>query len=128
MKVALVLCPSWDWCYPIYSQALLAAILKRRGTETSIYDLNRVLVTLNEAPAAEKPEMVAAPYFNFDWLHEDFIHRQMQAYRGYLDSVVKKILSDGNRVVGFSVYIVAPHQASRPRRRGRLGRPRVSLF
>lgn len=60
MKAALVLCPSWDWSYPVYSQALLAAILRRRGREASIYDLNRVLVTLNEVPAAEKPEMLAA--------------------------------------------------------------------
>ena len=101
MKVALILCPSWDTEYPTYALASLAAGLSARGHEANIFDLNQVFAHL-ALGAKERPARRSD--LASQWTDNSFVLGQMEEHAGYLESFVDGVLAQGHRVVGFSVY------------------------
>ncbi|MFI5348015.1 MAG: B12-binding domain-containing radical SAM protein [Elusimicrobiota bacterium] len=101
MKIALILCPSWDTVYPTFGLASLAASLNAAEHETTIYDLNGVFALLERAASKRPTPRSALSSF---WLDPEFVGRQVEEHRRYLDSFVDQVLGAGHRVVGFSTY------------------------
>ncbi|MFI5361378.1 MAG: B12-binding domain-containing radical SAM protein [Elusimicrobiota bacterium] len=103
MKVALVLCPSWDSRFSTYALASLASGLGARGHEAEIFDLNQVFFQLARASSASSGAADAADDASL-WMQPSFVRGKMEEHAGYLESFVDDVLARGHRVVGFSVY------------------------
>jgi radical SAM superfamily enzyme YgiQ (UPF0313 family) len=107
MKVALLLCPRWDINHPIYSAALLTALLKARGHEVGFFDMNQELFVLERAAAGGAAPSAPAdsPRTNGEWLEAEYVENSIApAHRRYLDSFYERMLSGGRRVAAFSLY------------------------
>ncbi|MFI5348040.1 MAG: B12-binding domain-containing radical SAM protein [Elusimicrobiota bacterium] len=100
MKVALVFCAAWDTKYSGYALPSLAAVLAARGHETAIFDLNQALSLLGRCGSDDRAEFLDLA----EWSDERFVRRQMESHAGYLRALVDRVLSEGHRVVGFSVH------------------------
>lgn len=102
MKVAMLLCPSWDAEHPPASLALLSAALKREGHEAQILDLNHKMSLLGELIDPDFPRHVSPAD---PWTDPETIEKRiMPAYSGWLTAVADRLRDDGVRLVGFSIY------------------------
>jgi hypothetical protein len=102
MKVALLLCPSWDADHPVVSLALLSAALKRRGHEVQILDLNHRMSRLGSLLTPDLPRHVSpADPWTDPLIVENTI---LPAYSGWLEQIVESLSAGGVRLVGFSTY------------------------
>jgi len=101
MKVALVLCPRWDPEFPLASLALLSAQLKSRGHEVEILDINH-MITMLDSLDQKWPESHTG--MSNVGASEDFVREVFPRYRGWLETLSKRILANGCRLVGFSIY------------------------
>ncbi|MFI5347967.1 MAG: B12-binding domain-containing radical SAM protein [Elusimicrobiota bacterium] len=104
MKVALILCPSWDTAFPIPSLALFAALLKNRGHEAEILDLNHQMARLESA--SETVLRGPAGPVTHHWTGSRQIDpRTIPSYGGWLESIAERLSAGGARLVGFSAYL-----------------------
>src|SRR5271170_7245733 len=103
MKVALLLCPSWDSAYPAVSLALLAALLKENGHEAEIVDANHQVAMLERATAAilRAPSSLLTFYGSGATPIEA---SSIDSCRGWLEAEADRLASGGTRLVGFSTY------------------------
>lgn len=100
MRVALVMCPSWDQDFPSFPIALLCAQLRGRGHEVSFFDLNKDFYLYNSG-------VQAAPVASADllWLDHDFVENKVfQAFRPYFEAYARRVLESAPVAVGFTVY------------------------
>jgi radical SAM superfamily enzyme YgiQ (UPF0313 family) len=103
LKTALVLCPQWDAQWPAYALALLSALLKRRGHETLIIDLNREMTTLSESRTSK--DFDSFPCVEAPWLDDTYVRENVvPAYRNAIESAVERILAADVKLVGFSLF------------------------
>ena len=102
MKVALILCPSWDSAYPNASLALLSALLKERGHEPEVIDLNHRMALLERASEA----LVPAPPGRLAHYggSRSIGTGSLLSYGDWLESVVERLSSSEVRLVGFSLF------------------------
>ena len=102
IKVALLLCPSWDSAYPIASLALLAALLKEHGHETEVIDLNHRMAVLDRASAAVRRAPDGGTTRR-GTESKPIGADTLPSYQGWLESIVEG-LSPEVRLVGFSTF------------------------
>jgi hypothetical protein len=122
MRAALVLSPRFDHLYPAYSLGLLSAILKRRGHESAVFDLNKEFFlydTERTGPLHPASDILAHDEF---WHDPGFIRALIfDRHRAFFDRAIDRLLNCGARVIGFSVYhcnhLVAAELARRIKRR-----------
>ncbi|MDX6768431.1 MAG: radical SAM protein [Elusimicrobiota bacterium] len=100
MKVALLLCPSWDAQFPTYALAALSAQLRRRGHEPAVFDLNLAVKRLDAlGPAAAKvPASAESP-------HADLMEDSTEPYEDYFAAVADRVVSEGHRVAAFQLFL-----------------------
>lgn len=103
MKVALLLCPSWDSSYPAVSLALLAALLKEKGHEAEIVDVNHRVALLERASATilRAPSSLLTFYGSGASAIEA---SSIDSCRGWLEATADRLASGGTSLVGFSTY------------------------
>lgn len=100
MKILLVQCPFWLTETPPYNLALLNAILKKRGYESDVMDLNiefyNTLSKYDAWPSSEK---------NSDYYHDElYISEIFIKYKSTINNFIQRILDSKASVLGFTVY------------------------
>jgi radical SAM superfamily enzyme YgiQ (UPF0313 family) len=99
MRVAMVLCPSWDQRFPVFSVALLSAHLGARGHESLFFDLNKELFLHREAKAGAPTRMELL------CRDSEFVGVEIERELGaYLERYAIQLLSSGAPLVCFLIY------------------------
>ncbi|MBN1824242.1 MAG: radical SAM protein [Endomicrobiales bacterium] len=98
MKIALVICPFWDYRYPPLSIALLSAVLKKHGHEVKKYDLNKRYY--------DDIDQKYRCMWKIDnpLVDENVLNRLFPENGSLMDKYAREIVDSGARVAGFSVY------------------------
>jgi len=101
MKTALVLCPKWDSDYPLSSFALLSAQLKKNGHEVEILDMNHAVDALDFVSGVRLETHTG---LGDAGTSTEFVQSTLSWYGGWFKDLARKILANGCRLVGFSLY------------------------
>lgn len=108
MKITLVQCPAWTTQGAPYALALLAAILKGKGYEVICFDLNIELYQFCKKAVAPDTLTINKESWSMDfkgsvWYEENNVLGFINKYEAYIDSLVDKIITASEKIIGFSV-------------------------
>ncbi len=97
VRTALVLCPSWDLRHPTYAPALLAALLRSRGHEPLLFDLNKDFAL--HAEAAGDPSAKLEPLWANCLIQP---RRLLDRFAVFFEEYAARVAGSRAAVVGFT--------------------------
>ena len=100
-KISFVVCPSWGIIFPPYNAARISSLLRENGYEVTVYDTNI------ESYHYLKDKLDYDPWDAIYWDHwivPNYDTKIKPALTPLLDETVQRIINDGARFVGFSLY------------------------
>lgn len=107
LRVALVLTPGWGREAPPYSLALLAGILRSRGFEVSVFDINNLFYH----KCSDKHRQVWNWEESSFWQNQELVSGYIAENDDLIDSVTDKILSSQPDVIGFTIYTTTKYMS-----------------
>ncbi|MBL7147676.1 MAG: cobalamin-dependent protein [Nanoarchaeota archaeon] len=103
MKIALVICPSWNIDYPPIGLAYIAAYMKEKGHEVRIFDFN--IETYNQANEEFKKHWEMTSENRNYWSSElKFNTTHKKRIAKLIGNWAKEILKEKPKLVGFSIF------------------------
>ena len=101
MKLAFVQAPAWGRDCPPYAMCLLAALVRQKGHQAYLFDLNN---TLYHTSSRDLRRMWDDKDYYSYWEDRDSVLAFMAENKKTVDFYIDKILGTGAKVIGFTVH------------------------
>lgn len=101
MKIAFVQAPAWGRDCPPYTMCLLAALVRQKGHEAHLFDLNNSLYIVS--PAKIKKMWDDKDYYSY-WENRESVGAFLAENKRMVDFYVERILKSGATVIGFTAH------------------------
>ena len=101
MELAFIQAPAWGRDCPPYTMCLLAALVRQKGHEARLFDLNNALY--HASPCALKKMWDDKDYYSF-WENRETVSSLLDSNKKILDYYIDKILNSGVKIIGFTVH------------------------
>lgn len=101
MKIAFIQAPAWGRDCPPYTMCLLAALVRQKGHEAYLFDLNNSLYYASSKDI--KKMWDDKDYYSF-WENKESVCAILEANDKIIDFYVDKILKSDARIIGFTVH------------------------
>ncbi|MDD5165962.1 MAG: radical SAM protein [Candidatus Omnitrophica bacterium] len=101
MKIAFVQAPAWGRDCPPYTMCLLAALIRQKGHQAYLFDLNNTLY--HTSSRSLKNNWDNKDCYSF-WEDRGSVCAFLQENKRAIDFYVDKILKTDSRIIGFTVH------------------------
>jgi len=101
MKLAFVQAPAWGRDCPPYTMCYLAALVRQKGHEALLFDLNNTLY--HTSPQALRKMWDDKDYYSY-WENRETVRFLLESNKKIVDFYIDKILSSDAGIIGFTVH------------------------
>jgi len=101
MKIAFIQAPAWGRDCPPYTMCLLAALVRQKGHQARLFDLNNAFY--HTSPVDLRLMWDEKDFYTF-WESQELVGTLLERNAKLLDFYVEKILGSGAELIGFTVH------------------------
>ena len=101
MKLAFIQAPAWGRDCPPYTMCLFAALVRQKGHQAYLFDLNNTLY--HTSPQNLKKMWDDKDYYSY-WENREIVTGLLESNKNIVDFYVDKILKTEARIIGFTVH------------------------
>jgi len=101
MKLAFIQAPAWGRDCPPYTMCFFAALVRQKGHEAHLFDLNNALY--HASPHDLKKMWDDKDYYSY-WEKKETVSSLLDSNKKILDFYIDKILNSGAKIIGFTVH------------------------
>ena len=101
MKLAFIQAPAWGRDCPPYTMCFLAALVRQKGHQAFIFDINNALY---HTSSQELRKMWDDKDYYVYWENPELVNSLIEANKKIVDFYVEKILKTDVKIIGFTVH------------------------
>lgn len=101
MKVAFIQAPAWGRDCPPYTMCYLAALVRQKGHQAYLFDLNNALY--HTSPQFMRKMWDDKDHYAY-WEHKEMVCALLELNNKIIDFLVERILNTDAKIIGFTVH------------------------